>query len=98
MTHYIAIIDISEAEEEYKVVNAVVLARPDDSVYFFNETNHEAKVKFDTKAPFGDGKLDIPKKSKSGAHGLSTPGHYPFSVYVGETEATASKPIIIIYD
>lgn len=98
MTHYIVIIDIGEKMKKYKVVNPLLIARPGESVFFCNYTDENARVKFDTDSPFESRELVVEANSRSRAHGLGRSGHYPFTVNVGVTEATASKPIIIIYD
>lgn len=98
MTHYIVIIDIDEKAKEYKVVNALSIARPGEKVYFCNYTDQDARIEFDAKPPFESPELVVKGGNRSKAHELGKSGCYPFTVHIGGSEAKASKPIIIIYD
>ncbi len=93
MTHFVVII---KDETNYKVANGRLKAEPGDTVRLYNYANDQASIVFKKDNPFG-GNFKLKPGGGSRTQKNLEPGYYPYVVKVGDKEATASKPIIIVY-
>jgi hypothetical protein len=93
MTHYVIIIKDGEV---YRVASGRLKVEKGHTVRFFNFADAPASIVFDKDNPFGD---NFELSASGGSHTQTDiqPGYYPYTVRVGKKEATASKPIIIVY-
>ncbi|UCD64007.1 MAG: hypothetical protein JSW34_00845 [Candidatus Zixiibacteriota bacterium] len=81
--------------DEYKVAGGRLKAERGHTVRFYNFADAPATVSFDTVKPIADFTLET-EGGKKDWPGIES-GYYPYTVMVGKQEATASKPIVIVY-
>ena len=93
MTHLVVII---KDDTNYRIANGRLKVEQGDAVRLYNHADDLAYVEFEQENPFGKN-FELESGGGSITQTDLKPGYYPYTVKVGDKEATASRPIIIVY-